>query len=156
MDQICPKRKFPVKKSKTEHHHQTLHIWISLGIKLQPKLRILSFWTKFALKGYFPFKTEEVNIAIEFFIFELVYVPNFSLNWQFCVFGPDFPKKGYFQSKVEELNITIEFSIFELVLGPNFSLNWQFWFFGPHLPKKGVSDWKQKKWTWPLNSSYTN
>ena len=37
-----------------------------------------------------------------FFIFELVQVLNFSLNWQFWVFGPNLPKKGYFQSKTEQ------------------------------------------------------
>ena len=30
----------------------------------------------------------------DFCIFELVLVPNFSLNWQFWFFGPNFPKKG--------------------------------------------------------------
>ena len=28
--------------------------------------------------------------------------------------------------------------------------------FKPNLPKKGISDQKQKKWTSPLNSAYSN
>ena len=52
------------------------------------------FWTKFAQKVCFPPKTEKVNTTIEFYIFKLVKVPNFSLNWQFWFFGPNLPKKG--------------------------------------------------------------
>ena len=54
------------------------------------------------------------------------------------------------------MNTTTEFCIFKLVKIPNFSLNWQVWLFGPNLPKKGVSRLKQKKWTVPLNSAYSN
>ena len=32
-------------------------------------------------------KLEKVNIIIEFYIFEVVLTPNFSLNWQFWIFG---------------------------------------------------------------------
>ena len=51
-----------------------------LGAKFQPKLTILTFSSKFAQKWYFQSKTEKVNIAIEFWIFELVQMPDFSLN----------------------------------------------------------------------------
>ena len=34
-------------------------------------------------------KTEKVNIIIKFYIFKMVLVPNFSLNWQFWIFGPN-------------------------------------------------------------------
>ena len=54
---------------------------------------------------------EKVNITIEFCIFELVYVLNFSLNWQFLIFWAKFGRKGYFQSKTEKVSITIEFVI---------------------------------------------
>ena len=60
------------------------YIGISLGTKFQLKLTVLIFWTKFAQK---------VNITIEFCIFEIVYVPNFSLNWQVGFFWPNLPKK---------------------------------------------------------------
>ena len=43
-------------------------------------MAILNFWTKFAQKGSFQSKTEKVNNTNEFSIFELVQVPNFSLN----------------------------------------------------------------------------
>ena len=34
-------------------------------------------------------KTGKVNTTIEFYIFEIVLVPNFSLNWKFWIFGPN-------------------------------------------------------------------
>ena len=71
IDQICLKRLFPVKNKKSERHRWILHIWISLGTKFQLKQTISSFWTKFAQKGYFWSKTEEMNIIIEFYIFKL-------------------------------------------------------------------------------------
>ena len=43
----------------------------------------MNFGKKFAEKGCFRSKTEKVNITMEFCIFELVSVPNFSLHWQF-------------------------------------------------------------------------
>ena len=32
---------------------------------------------------------EKKNITIEYYIFEIVLVPNFNLNWQFWIFGPN-------------------------------------------------------------------
>ena len=44
-------------------------------------------------------KTEKVNTTIEFYIFELVYVPNLTLNKQFWILGPNLPKKGIYGQK---------------------------------------------------------
>ena len=52
LDQICPKRLFPVYSRKTEHHHWILEIRINLTTKFWFKLTILNFWTKFAQKRY--------------------------------------------------------------------------------------------------------
>ena len=58
-----------------------------------------------------------MNTTIEFCIFELVYVPNFSLKWQFWFFNPSlthfslklfltkFDRKGYFRSKTEKSHL---------------------------------------------------
>ena len=189
--------KFSVRNKKSEHHYWILHIQISLGTRFHLKQTFLNFWTNFAQKGCFRSKTVEVDITVEFYIFKLVLVPSFSLNWQFWFFRPDLPKKdissqkqknrasplssenlnlgtkfqlkltilnfwtkfaqkGYFRSKMEEVNMTTEFFIFKVVSVLNFSLNWQFWFFKPNLPKKGIFGHKQKKWTLPLNSTYSN
>ena len=50
------------------------------GTKFQLELKILTFWTKFAQKGYFWSQTKEVNITIEFYTIELVQVPTFNLK----------------------------------------------------------------------------
>ena len=44
-------------------------------------------------------KTEKVNTTVEWCVYELVKVPNFSLNWQFWVFGPNLPTKGVLSRK---------------------------------------------------------
>ena len=49
-----PKKVFPVKNRKSKHHHEILHILISLGTKFQPILILLSFWTKFIQKKVLP------------------------------------------------------------------------------------------------------
>ena len=91
---FVPKKVFLVKNGKSEHCHWILHIQISIGTKFQLKLTILIFWTKFTQKGYLWSKTEILNIITEFCMFELVWVQNFSLDWQFWFFWPNLPKKG--------------------------------------------------------------
>ena len=39
-------------------------------------------------------KKKKVNTTIEFYIFKIFLVPNFSLSWQFWFFGLNLPKKG--------------------------------------------------------------
>ena len=87
---------------------------------------------------YFRSKIEKVNITIEFYKLELVWVPNFTLDKQFWILGPNLPKKGIFRSKMQKVDTTIESYIFELVSVSNFSLNLQFWFFGPNVPKERI------------------
>ena len=89
---FAPKKVFSVQNGKNEHHRWILLIQISIGTKFQLKLTILIFLSKFIQKGYFWSKTE--NITTEFCIFELVWVPNFSLDQQFSFFGSNLPKKG--------------------------------------------------------------
>ena len=72
-----------------------------------------------------------MNITIEFYIFELVQVPNFTL--QILNFWTKFAKRRYFRSKTEKVNITIEFCIFELDQLYNSTDNF--------LPLILVSDW---------------
>ena len=53
-----------------------------VGTKFQLKPRILIFQNKFDKKEYFRSKREKLNTISEFYIFQLVLVLNFSLNWQ--------------------------------------------------------------------------
>ena len=113
---------FQLKTQKDEHHYWIRHIRISSGTNFQLKLTIAIFWTKFAKQGsYFQSKTDKIDTTIKFYIFELVFVSNFTLYKQFWMFGPDSPRK-ISMVKTEKLNIIIEFRLFKLVLVPNFSL----------------------------------
>ena len=51
---------------------------------------------------------KKVNITIEFCIFELVLIPNFSLNWKFWFVEPNLPQKDIYGQK-QKVNITTEF-----------------------------------------------
>ena len=64
-------------KQKKEHQHLISHIRNSLGTKFQFKRTILIFWTK--LKGVYSVYNK-MKMTIEFYIFELVYVRNFSFS----------------------------------------------------------------------------
>ena len=90
-----PKKVLSVENRKSQLYHWIVDIRISLGTKIQLKQTILIFWTKFTQKGYPWWKTEKMNITIEFCIFELVWVSNFSVNWQFWFFRTTCPKRGF-------------------------------------------------------------
>ena len=115
----------------------------------------MNFWTKFTQEKYLHSKTEKVNIIIEFCMFKLILVPNFSLSWQFWSFWPDLPKKGFSGLKQKKWTLLIFYTIlhFQISLVQNFSSNWQFWFFGPNLPKKvfPVKNWKSEHHHWILH-----
>ena len=67
-------------KKGIEHHHRFLHIWISLSTKFQPKLKILSFWTKFTQKGYFQWKISQPK-KLQAFAFCVINV-NLMIFWR--------------------------------------------------------------------------
>ena len=48
----------------------------------------MPFWINFAQKGYFQSKIENLRKTTKFSIFELVYIPSFTLNRKFCFFEP--------------------------------------------------------------------
>ena len=61
--------------------------------KFQLQQTVLIFGTHFQKKYTSGRKCKKMNIAIEFFIFELVEVPIFSLNSQMRFFGPNLTKR---------------------------------------------------------------
>ena len=70
-------------------------LWMIVDSKFQVQQIILIFGTNFQKKGIRPLEnTKKMIITIEFFIFELVKVPIFSLNWQLLFFGPNLPKRA--------------------------------------------------------------
>ena len=87
---------------------------ISLGNKL--KEIILIFWTKFTQNGFFRSKLENVSMTIEFSIFEIVYIPNFSLKRQFWFLDQICPKK-IFLVQNKKVNITLMWQVLQSVTG---------------------------------------
>ena len=90
-------------------------------------------------------KTEKVNITIKFYIFEIFLVPNFSLNWQFWIFGQNQPKKGISDLQKKKGKITTKFNTFKLVLVLNFNFNKQYRFFETNFKKKRILPVKNRK-----------
>ena len=64
LDQICPKRVFPIETRKSGYHHWTLHIRINVGTKFLLTLVILSFWSKLSQTGYFQSKTKKWTASL--------------------------------------------------------------------------------------------
>ena len=155
MDQICPKRVFPLKNKKSEQYHWILHIRISLATKFRLQLIILTFWAKFAQKGYFQSKTERMNIHWILHV-RIRVGTKFQLKMRILIFLDEIcPKRVItLQNKKSEqyhwiLHIRIS-------LGTKFRLQLVILTFCANLPKNGISDQKQKKWTSQLNSAYSN
>ena len=90
LDQICPKK--GIFGAKWKKWTPPLNSPYSNQYRYQiSTLTILIFLSKFIQKGYFWSKTE--NITTEFCIFELVWVPNFSLDHNFHFLGQICPKR---------------------------------------------------------------
>ena len=130
-----------------------LHIRISLCIKFHFEQTILNFWTKFAQERYLWSKTEKLNILIKFLLSKLVFLPNFSLNWQFWFFFTRFAQKGFFWWTPHYFYIILHIQI---SLVRNFNSNWQFLFFGSNLHNKVFPAKKLIKLTSTLDSAYSN
>ena len=90
-DQVCPKRVFPIKNGKSEHHYWIQLIRISLGNKFHLKLTILIFWTKFGQKEYSQSGMEKSHLCVCPSL--LLTILNFSVRgptvtWYFNVSSP--------------------------------------------------------------------
>ena len=109
---FAPKRVFPVKNKKSEHHHWILHVRISLGTKVQLKLIILDqIWGKRA----FPVvnKKSEQHHRIQHIRITLRIKCHLKLTN--LTFSTKFTQREHFQSQTKKVNTTIKFWIFELV-----------------------------------------
>ena len=114
MDQISSKLVFPVENEKSEQHHWTLRIRISLSINFHRKLTILYICTKCAQKGYFQSKTKKNEQHHRSMHIRIMLATKFQLTVIILIFWNKFAQKGYFRSKTKKVNSIIEFCIFEL------------------------------------------
>ena len=101
MEQIFKKKyTFGQNQKKNEHHYWILHNQISLSANFQLKLTDDIFLPNLSTKSNcFLSKTDKIDITIEFCIFELVFVSNFTLNKQFWIFGKTLPKRDIYVQK---------------------------------------------------------
>ena len=60
--------------------------------------------------NYFQSKTDKVYTTIEVCIFELAFVPNFTLNKNFLIFGPNLPKKDIYGQKQKKWTSSMNFA----------------------------------------------
>ena len=80
-----------------------------------------------------------MNTISELCIFKSVYIPNFSLSWQFWFSGPNLPKKSISRERSKKVNdINLAYLKF---LGAKLQLQKE------NFPQKGIRSQKQKKWT---------
>ena len=94
---------FRSKTQKNQYCHWISHIWISLSPNFQLKLTIAIFWTKFTkMHIYFQSKTDKIDTTIEFCIFELAFVFNFTSNKQFWIFGTNLLEKDIYSQKLKK------------------------------------------------------
>ena len=79
---------FKLKKKKKKKKKEKSHSGYSNKslYRISAKSDNVAFLDQIARKEYFSSKAEKVNTTFEFCIFELVLVPNVSLNWQFIFF----------------------------------------------------------------------
>ena len=75
----------PVRNKKKEYLTTEFCILALLFVP-KTKLTVFILWTKFICKVYFQFKTNKMSITTEFYIFELVWILNFSLTDNFDFF----------------------------------------------------------------------
>ena len=75
-------------KKATSFKYLQINCWYINHVTL--KCLMYFFWKHLQVQN------GKCETTIELCIYELVEVPNFGLNWQFWVFGPDLPPKQYF------------------------------------------------------------
>ena len=98
--------------------------------------------------SYFQSKTDKIDTTIEFCIFELVFVSNFTLNKQFWIFGPNLPKKDMVKNRKIEHHHWIP--LIQISLGTKFQLKLTILIFLTRFTQKGFSWSKTEK----VNTTY--
>ena len=138
-----------------------------VGTKFQPKLKILIFLNQICLKRVSPvknIKSEHQHWILDIWIslgfqFQLkLTILHCAKNFRIRSYsGPYFPPFGLNTVRYSvSLLIQSESGKIRTRITPNMDTFMQCWVFGPNFPKNSISSLKQKKWTPPLNSAYSN
>ena len=138
MKQISKKKVyFRSKTQKNEHRYWILHIRINLSTNFQLKLTIAIFGTKFAKNdSYCQPKTGKIDTIIEFCIFQLVFLSDFTLHKQFWIFGPNLLKKDIYGQKLKKWASSLN-SAYLNCLGTTFQLKPTIFIFLTRFTQKG-------------------
>ena len=102
----------------------SLQLVAPVGVGLNLSKKSISGW-----------KQKKVNFFIEFWIFKLVYVSSFGLNWQFWFFWPYLLKKSISGRKQKKWTALLNFA-YSNQSRYQIQLKLTILFFGPNLPKK--------------------
>ena len=134
----------------------TIKLWIFKFAQLLHFSLKIQFWLFkpiFFPKGYFWFKTEKMNITNKLCIFKLTQLlVHDVINLLYYEHWKD--KRKYFY--VQKDNFDFLNQIFSKSLSAKFQLKLTILIFRTKFSKKSIFGLKQKKWTWPLNSAYSN
>ena len=120
--------------------------------QLTPKCQINFFNSACRKKS----KTEQVNITIEFYIFEIVKVSNFKLAIWNCWTKLPQKEEENLKKRREKWKSPLNILLIRISLGSNFQLQQTILIFCNNIPNKDTSKQKQNNWISPLNCSYSN
>ena len=124
--------------------------------KISPQQDNFDLLAKFTQKRYFWYKAEKNEHHYWILHIQINWSTKFQLKIAILRCWTKFAKKRSFWSKAEKVRIPITICIFLSPSVRTFSLKLQLPFLGKNSPKKGISSRKRKKWTWLLNSAYSN
>ena len=97
-------------------------------------------------------KIERLNITIEFYIFEIVCAPNFSLNWQFWIFGTNEPKMDTSDLKQKKNENHWRILNIQISVCSKFQLQQIILIFWNKFPKKRILPVKNEHHHWILHT----
>ena len=152
---LTQKRYFRSKKEKKENHHRILHIWISLGSKVQPQQTILIFRNKFApKKNTSSQKQKKLTSSYEI---QISLTTKFQLKLTILIFFlEEICWKNVFPVEIRKSEHHHWILDIRISLGTKFQLKLTIMIFWTKFTRKGYFQLKYKEWTWPLNYPYSN
>ena len=109
-----------MKKEKCTYDNLILIFTIIADTRLQLKLIILTFWSKFQWEGYFPCETKKWTQLLNSTNSYWTRFQNFRLNWQLDFFGTNFARADF--PVLKKVNTTMEFFISKLDYNCNYNI----------------------------------
>ena len=86
--------------------------------------------------SYFQCKTDKIDTTIEFYLFELAFESNFTLDKQFCIFKQNLLKKDIYGQKQKNWTSSLN-SAYQISLGNKFLLKLKILIFWTRFTQEG-------------------